>query len=171
MRYNIFSMIIIVLLSIFALYISLSVIINLLLGKRDKAITFLRNFKKGGYAIIYIISIPVFFMGYKYGGENVLNSFFLAVKEIINLVVLKYDTKSINALMAANKLFRIAVYFDFTMVFINAVLFVSTLIGQYVWSVIQGLIFNSGLYRRIVLFGYNDQNLQICESDKKHKKI
>jgi len=171
MIYKICSIVIIVLLVILSLYILLNVVINQLLGRRKKAIDFLRNFKKGGYACIYLVSIPLFFMGYKYSGETILNSFFFSLKEIVNLIVLKYDTKSIELLMQASSIYNFAVYFNFVLVFVNAILLVVSLTSQYLWCAMQSLTFKLSLRRRVVIFGNNEQNINIYLSDKKAKKV
>ena len=52
------------------------VIVNVVLKKRPRRIAFLRSFKKGKCAIIYLTAIPLYCMGHIYGGQGFLPAFF-----------------------------------------------------------------------------------------------
>ena len=69
-------------------------------NKRDERIIFLRSFKKGKFAFIYIVAIPLYLIGFMYSGNNFLQSLFSAIAKSVGLVVLKYDVGTIDKLMA-----------------------------------------------------------------------
>ena len=51
---------------------------NLIFKKRAERIAFLRGFRSGGCAMIYIIAVPLYCLGYVYAGGGLLESFFKA---------------------------------------------------------------------------------------------
>lgn len=149
----------------------LFVVINSLLKTRSERIAFIRSFKKGKCAIIYLTAIPLYCVGHIYNGQDFLKAFFAAVNRIINLVVLNYDTSSIDSLMAVNPLYRFTVYFAFVLVGINALLFTISLTNQHIWCAIQGLKAMVTRRDKLVLFGNNQDNITIYTSDKKRNKV
>ncbi len=149
----------------------LFVIVNSLLKQRSDRIAFIRSFKKGKCAIIYLTAIPLYCVGHIYAEKDFLEAFFLAVNKIINLVVLKYDTASIDALMQHDDLYEFTVYFAFVLVGINALLFTISLTNQHIWCSFQA--FKATVTRRDKLFilGENPSNIAIYESDDRHSKV
>ncbi len=147
------------------------VIINGLLKKRPERIAFIRSFKKGKCAIIYITAIPLYCMGHMYSNEGFFQAFFSSVNEIIALVVLSYDTKSIDPLLAIDSLYRFTIYFTFILVGINAILFTLSLTNQYIWCAIQELKATFTRRDKLFLFGNNRENILIYSSDKTHNKV
>lgn len=148
----------------------LFVIVNCFLKERAERISFIRTFKKGKCAIVYFTAIPLYCIGHMYNGQDFFKAFFGAVNKIINLVVLKYDTGSIDSLMAANPLYKFTIYFTFALVGINALLFTISLTNQHIWCAAQE--FKAVVTRRdkLFLFGNNRDNIAIYSSDKKHSK-
>ena len=49
--------------------------------KRKERIKFIRRFKLGKCAVIYIAAIPLYWMGYARTGVNALESFFIAINK------------------------------------------------------------------------------------------
>ncbi|MBQ8415051.1 MAG: hypothetical protein IJX58_07385 [Clostridia bacterium] len=139
---------------------------NIIFKKRKQQIAFVRSFKKGKFAVIYLTAIPLYLIGHLYTGTAPANAFFLAIHKIINLVVLKYDVSSIEALMLANELYKNTVYFCFILVGVNAILFTLSLTIQHIWCGIQGIMSVITSKPKLYLFGNNDQNVAIYLSDK-----
>ncbi len=148
----------------------LFVIVNCLLKNRADRISFIRTFKKGKCAIVYFTAIPLYCIGHMYSGQDFFKAFFGAVNKIISLVVLRYDTGSIDSLMAANALYEFTIYFTFVLVGINALLFTISLTNQHIWCAVQEL--KAALTKRdkLFLFGNNCDNIAIYSSDKTHSK-
>lgn len=147
------------------------VIVSFCIKDRAARIAFLRSFKKGKCAFVYISAIPLYFIGNIYADTpKIIDSFFNAVGSIINLVVLKYDHNSINALMSANIFYEITVYYLFILVAINAVLFTLSLTGQRVWQFAQAVKARFTRRDKLIIFGFNQDNINIYNSDKTHNK-
>ena len=141
----------------------LFVIVNVILKERPQRIAFFRSFKKGKCAIIYLTAIPLYFLGHMYAGENFLSAFFDSISEIINLVVLKYDTESIQALMDDYQLYNFTIYFCFVLVGINALILSISLTNQYIWCAVQKFKAMMTRKDKLFLFGNNfyDSELEI----------
>lgn len=149
----------------------LFIIVNFFFKKRKERIAFLRSFKKGKCAIIYLTAVPLYFIGHLYDGTDPLNSFFLAVNKIINLVVLKYETGSISSLMQDNSLYRFTIYFCFVLVGVNALLFTLSLTAQHIWCAVQAIKAFLTIRDRLYIFGNNPESAAIYRSDKKRSKV
>ncbi|MBQ3589076.1 MAG: hypothetical protein II980_01365 [Clostridia bacterium] len=148
-----------------------------ILKKRPDRISFIRSFKKGKCAIIYIVAIPLFWIGIMYtkaqkGLEfSMVNEVFTAIHKVINLVVLKFEVEPIERLMNDFTLYAVAVYTCFALVIINAGLFTMSFVGQYLW-VITGKAKRRMLKKdQLLIFGYNESNLDIYKSDTKRAKV
>lgn len=148
----------------------LYVIIKLCLKDRASRIAFLRSFKKGKCAFVYISAIPLYFIGHLYAGQPVIDAFFGAINKIINLVVLKYENTSVQALMGANLFFEITVYYCYILITINALLFALSLTCQRIWQFVQSLKSKLTRKDKLIIFGYNNDNINIYNSDNRYNK-
>jgi hypothetical protein len=144
-------------------------IISCAVKKRPERIAFIRGFKMGNCALIFITAIPLYWVGHVYSGQSVINGFFTAINKIINLVVLKYDVSTIEKLMNDNFLYRVTIYICFVMVGINAVLFTLSFTGQQLWSFFGWLGRRLSSKDHLVIFGNNENSVAIYESDKKKR--
>jgi len=148
----------------------LSAVIYGLLQQRPERIAFVRSFKKGKCAFIYLTTVPLYFIGHYYTMKDPMQALFTAIPKTVNLVVLQYDTSTIDALMQVSILYRVTVYIAFLLVAINALLFTASLTYQRIWCAFESwkavLSFKDKLY----LLGYNTDNLTIYKSDKVHSK-
>lgn len=144
---------------------------NLLFKNRKERITFLRSFKNGKFAIIYLTAFPLWWVGHVFGGENPIKALLYTISEILSLVVMKFDTMSISALMAENITYRYTVYLCFVMAVVNALLFTLSLTIQYIWSGIQAVRAILTNKNKLYLFGNNAGNVAIYKSDKKRDKV
>ena len=168
MVYNVVTLICLVFLALEALY----VLLNILCRSRAERINFVRGFKNGKCAIIYIIAVPLYWIGHFHAGnKTVLDAFFDAIKSIIDLVVLKYDRPSIAGLMHANTLYSITVYICFALVGLNALLFTFSLVSQHLWVGFKGLRCVLNRKSTVYLFGNSEENKVIYRSEKKRNKM
>ena len=139
--------------------------ISLIVKDRAGRIAFLRSFKKGKCIIIYFSAIPLFCVGHMYAGADFFAAFFSAVDKIINLVVLKYSTATIQALFDANIFYKTTVYYSFTLVGVNALFFTLSLFEQRMWEFAQSTRAKSLFKDKLFLFGNNQNNVAIYHSD------
>ena len=130
-------------------------------------VDFVRGFKNGKIAIIYVISIPLYVMGHLYAGKTPMDAFFVAINKVINTVVLKYDTSSITALMEANAFYQATVYFCFIMIAFNALLLTFSLVGQHIWLFFKGLKFRYSHRDKLIIVGKNNGSFALYKSAKK----
>lgn len=148
------------------------VLVSALAKDRTERITFLRSFKKGKCAVIYVTAIPLYVMGFIYSGEDFLKALFTSINKIINLVVLKYDFAGIEELMEDNFFYEITVYFCFVLVAVNALIFVFSISAQYIWEFCQSIKTKITTKDRVYIFGSNEKNVTIFRSDNgKRSKI
>ena len=149
----------------------LFVMINLLLRKRPQRIAFLRSFKKGKCAIIYVTAIPLYCIGHIYSGQSFLVAFFGSINKIVSLVVLKYDVESIQSLMHADMLYSFTIYFCFVLVGINALIFTLSLTNQHIWAAVQAFKAMATRKDKLFIFGNNHENILLYKSDKNRSKL
>lgn len=99
---------------------------------RAEKIEFIKEFKKGQCAIIYLVAIPIFLMAQLYSGETIANSIFNAISKAVYLVVLKYDVST--ALIDANVVYAAASYLCFSLVIVNAVMITVSILHRHIWN-------------------------------------
>ena len=161
------TVICLVLLIVEALY----AVVNACSKKRHERIEFLRTFKKGKCAVIFITAIPLYVVGHMHAGEGFLNSFFKAINKIINLVVLKYDVSSIEGLMNESLIYTVAIYVCFVLVLLNALVFTLSLTSQHIWCFFASLFAYFTRKEKLYIFGNNEENVSIYKSDKNRNKV
>ena len=150
---------------------TLIVVSNLKKRNRADRISYIRSFKKGNGALIYLFSIPLFWIGYACTGQNIINSLFYAIRKSVELIVLKYDIAPIQNVMEANILYTIAIYICFTLVCLNAIIFIFSLVHQYLWQYFKELKYRNSDTGKVILFGNNSHNRSIYLSDNNRHKI
>lgn len=143
-----------------------SVIINLFLKNRADRITYIRSFKKGKGVLIYIFAIPLLWIGIAFSGQSTLTSFFSAIRRTVELIVLRYDVSPIQSLLEANGLYAFTIYFCYTLVALNAILFALSIASQSLWNYFRNIQFRHSRKEKILLFGNNAQNYSIYKSEK-----
>ena len=144
---------------------------NFLFKKRKDKILFLRNFKKGKFAVIYLTAFPLFLIGHLDNGCNIIEAFFTAINSVFNLVVIRFDVNGIANLMAKDDLYEFAIYFCFILAGINAILFTLSLTVQYVWCAIREAEAFLTRKSKLYIFGHNPENIAIYLSEKKRNKV
>ena len=149
----------------------LFVAVNLVFKKRKERISFIRSFKNGKFAIVYLTAFPLWWVGHVYAGENAIKALFYTISEILSLVVMKFETVSISLLMSENTTYRYTVYLCFAMAVVNALFFTLSLTIQYIWTGFQAIRALLTHKNKLYLFGNNPQNITIYKSDKTHAKV
>ena len=142
------------------------VAMNCFVKNREKRIRFLRSFKRGKCAVIYLIAIPLYCAGHMFAGSGFLRAFFDAVAKSVNLVVLKYSVSGIEGAMGESILYRWTVWFCFLLVGLNAIVFTLSLLGQTVSHFFDTLKAKMTSKERLILFGNTPGNLMIYQSEK-----
>ena len=128
---------------------------NILSQGRKERIRYVRQFKKGKGAMIYVVVIPLLIIGKLYDGARFLDAFFEAIPESLSLIVLKFSFDSVGGLMGALPVFAIAVYIAFFLIIVNALLLTFSLFQQQIWTMRQKLRWQKTKRERLLLIGYN----------------
>lgn len=129
---------------------------------RSEKIEFIKTFKKGKCAIIYLVAIPLFFMANYFSGINALNSFFNSITQSIDLIVLKFNFT--NYLMYENLFFSIALYVCFFLVLLNAIMITLSVFHQAIWHVCKAYRFHKSQNNKTLIIGNNDKSKMIYDS-------
>jgi hypothetical protein len=166
--FTVFSAVLLLVLVVIAGYVVVKFI-----GKKDKTreekrkerIKFIRRFKLGKCAVIYIAAIPLYWMGYARTGVNALESFFIAINKCIALVVLRYDLEDLRPVILDEPIFAVAIYFCLFLVLINALLFTWSLLNQRVWAMWRTHRWKRTAEEKILILGYNPDNITIYNSE------
>ena len=163
MIYFITSILCIVALSIILVAYALAIVTK----ERNKRIDFIRKFKKGNCAVVYIVAIPLYWIGHVYSGQAPFSALFAAINKTMSLVVLGYDVSSISGLMASNCVYTVAVYFCFILVALNAMLFAFSFLHQKIWEWWQKKRWSLSRKEKLLIVGNNEENLDVFASEKK----
>lgn len=145
-----------------------STIYKIIALDREERIKYLKNFKKGKFVLIYPVAIPLYWVANVMGVVNVTGKvsvwegLFSAIQSTIDLVVLDYDFSILNASDAL--IFKVAVIACFSLVTVNAGIFVFSLIGQYAANFIR--VKKATLFDEKVnlVIGYNEGSKEIIRS-------
>ena len=146
------------------LLIVFSTIFKLATSSRAERLLTVQNFKKGKFAAIYVVAIPLFILGYMYNGSDFLLAFVNAVKDSVDLVFLKLKYDGIKALMNDNALYYVAMYLCYFLTFLNA--------GTFTITIFWKKIVNKKLFFRAVhtsptvyvIIGNNTNNKSMIRS-------
>ena len=148
-----------------------------ILKKRPDRIAFVRSFKRGKCAIMFLVAVPLFWIGIVYtktaqGIEvNMFNQFFTAVQKVFSLILLQFDVASVEALMRDMELYAVAVYLCYFLAILNAGLFTMSFVGQSMWLFGGNVRRASSSLDHLMIFGYNQNSIDIYKSDKTRSKI
>ncbi len=154
MVYTIFSVIILILLTIHLL----SVLVKVFALKRQERILFVKGYKKGQFAFIFYLAVPLVILGYLYKGTPWYQSIFLSMANVVNFALLRFDFSPMQALMQSNAIYEIAVYYSFALIWFNSIMFVFSVIGQFIFESSQNFKFAINKGEKLYIFGCNDDN-------------
>lgn len=158
--YNVVTAICFTLLTVAVIYTAVSFAVK----NREDRIAYLRSFKKGKCAVVLVLAIPLFCIGFMYGGADFFTAFFKAVGNTVNLVVLKYSLSDISALMNADLFYKITVYYCCILVLLNALLFTFSLTSQQIRRFASSVYLRFSRKPKLYIFGYNKDNVNVYKS-------
>ncbi len=147
------------------------IVVQLFVKKGEEKKLYIRDFRAGKGILIYLYTIPLFCMGRWYAGETFLNGLFNGISPVVELVLLQYHIEPVADLMAASTLFSVTVYISFALIAFNALFFVVSLAGQQFWNALKRIQFALSKKPKVILFGNNEQNCHLYDSDKAHLKL
>ncbi len=144
--------------------IVLTVGVKIAVLRRPDKINYIRNFKKGKCAIVYVVAIPLFFLNNIYVGKTVFEAVLDAASKAIYLIALKYDTSSVKELAAVSPIFKATVYFCLVVVIANALMLSVSLFHQSVWEALRRRAFRSGKCDRCLIVGNTKEGRMLYAS-------
>lgn len=143
-------------------------LINCVIKKRAERIAYLRSFKRGKCVVVFLIAVPLFFVGLVYGSGEVLTSIFDSLSYIFDFVVLKISLNGVRQLMNDNVFYAVTVYFCIIVVIVNAVLLAFSVASQQLWRIFRAIKRKFTSAPQLLVFGYNSNSLNICKSGKQY---
>lgn len=164
----IYNALIFIFLTVMILY-ALYILVKLIILKKDAKLNYLKSFKKGKVVIIYIIALPLLWLGYFYDVSSRSVSFLLALQGTLELVVLKVDYSGISLLMHDNHFYFIAIYVLVALVILNVFVFSFALFGKNFLNTIRKIYYSKFSKKIYCLVGFNDENKQIIKSIDRYK--
>ena len=169
--YTLGSVIIIIILTIWAGSVVLSIVNSKTRGERiDK----IRNYKKGRFLAIYPVSVPIFYMAVVYAKDFSKTNFFECLLEAITkaaaLVTVKFNFSDLKGLMDASLPFSISVYYCYLLVLLNVLLFLLSLFMQFLWERNTRAAFENAHGDRYLFIGDNSGNRKLYDSAHGGKK-
>ena len=171
MVYTIFSIFFILLL----VYVVTRTVYGYFRRNRKERILYLREFKKGKCVAIYLIAIPLFFLGYIYvqgsGPYAVFESISKTFNSVINMVALRFEFMNVETLMKDNYLYGAAVIVCNILCILNAGVFIASLAQQYFWEEACHRRFNKNSGKKYILVGDNLGCRRIYNSITDGRKI
>lgn len=127
-------------------------------------IKYIRDFKKGNFLRIYVVSIPLFWIGIYYSGSySVGASFLLSLKDAVDSITLKFEYDAISKLIEENALYRFTMWLYFALAIINAVFFAFTIF----WQKINNYIKRAIAFRKSeinIIVGLNEETKMLINS-------
>lgn len=142
----------------------LYVVVACILKKRPERIAFIRSFKKGKCLVIFLVAIPLLFLGYWYKGNTVIDAILAAITHDVELVVLKFKLDNIKGLLDADLFYRITMYYCCVLVIINAILFGLSLAEQKLWQLVCRMRAKYSRKVKLYILGNNKQSVAIYKS-------
>ncbi|MBR7095184.1 MAG: hypothetical protein IKC73_03095 [Clostridia bacterium] len=138
---------------------------------RPDRIAYVRNFKKGKCAIVYVVAVPLFLINNLHVGKTFFEALLDGISKAIYLIALKYDTSSVAALAGVLPEFRVTVYVCLAIVILNALMFAFSVFHQSVWEVLSRRAFVHGGGTKCIVIGATAAGRAIYKSCPTKKMI
>ena len=171
MTYTVISIFFILLLA----YLVLRAVYGFIRRDRKERIVFLREFKKGKCVAVYLIAIPLFFIGYDYVQESGTYAIFETISRtfnsVVNMIALKFEFMSVETLMKDNHVYGAAVISCNIICLFNTFVFVASLAQQFFWESSCLTRFNRKADAKYIIVGDNPGTRRIYKSIKKGRKL
>ncbi len=163
MVYTVISIVCIVIL----LLLFVNVVYRIATLKRPDRIAYIKNFKNGKFFLVYLAAYPLCYIAERYSGMEIGASFFVALKDAIDLVVVKFDFST--PLFKENTAYYVAVYVCLVLVTLNTFMLSASVFWQMISNGISLASFNKGKTDKCIIIGYNDKSVSLYKScyDKK----
>jgi len=166
--YNVVTLICLVTVGIYTLTVAFSLVLK---NKRERR-RYLRNFKKGGCIIIYVSAIPLYYIGVYHSGKfSALESLYVAIDHIVGLLKLEYDMGSVSTLLTINEFYKFTINLVYFLVVLNAVTFMFSLFGEYIWESFKRIKFNLFGSHKYFFIGKNSGSIKLYNSCDASAKI
>ena len=130
---------------------------------------FFKGYNYGTLALIFIPAFMLYLVAYIENGDGTL-SVFSALNSMVEIVLLKYDTEILEALVNSSSLYACAVYTCFVVAALNTSLLVVSLAWHYIWEHTRSRDF--GTARDVlIIYGLNEGSKLIYRSDSSRRKM
>ncbi len=167
MIYNIFSVLILAILT--ALLVS--VVLKIIRLSRQDRILYIKGYKKSKFVYVYLITIPLVMLGYLFNGVVWYQSIFLSIKSVVNFALLQFDFAPMQSLIAYSVIYEIAVYYSFILICLNTVLFAFSILGQFIFETVENLKFALNKGDKLYIFGFNESSRLIYNNCDLNRKV
>ncbi len=147
------------------------VAIKLLASPKDVSRSYLRGFKKGKFAFIYVATLPLYVVAFMFSGQKFHIAFFNSIERLVNLIVLKYNYTNATALMEASKLFNGTLHLAFVLSAFNTVIFALSIVHQKFINGAYLFFMKRTKKERLYVFGKEEDNVDVYLSAKAPYKL
>ena len=138
--------------------------------QREERIEYLREYKKGRMALIYICVFPLLLIGFLYEKQPFVDAIASTFSAIVDMVVLKFGPGDVAGLMEASQLYKWAIYISYGLIVLNAGMFAWSIAGQYISNLSKNHRVKMSK-DKVIIFGNNSNNRTIYDSEQARKKI
>ena len=136
-------------------------------GTRADRLAYLKSFKSAKVFVLYFAAIPLYYLAHRYNGTPAGGAILNAVRNTVEVVVLKYNYEATAALAEANIFYRVTLDICRVLVAANALVFVSSVTGEKFYIRFKAAV--APLYKKIyVVIGFNEADKAILRSIKKN---
>ncbi len=137
-------------------------------GTKNERFEYLKNYKKGQFALIYVIAIPLYFIGFLHvraatTGMNIFECFLSAIDAAFDLLKLGFGMDKLSPYMSVDKYFTAAVMVCYIVTLFNVVFFTASFLFQRLknfFGKVRARLSND----LVIVIGNNENNIVMLES-------
>lgn len=118
---------------------------------RAERIGFIRDFKKGKVAIVYLVAVPLYFMANYYSGIGITKAIGGAFEGALTLLTFIIDRGNTAQLAQANAIYQATLYLCYGMVYLNGLMFIVSLCNENIWAFFISARFQSAKKKSVSL--------------------
>ncbi len=167
MIYNVISIIILCLLTVQLLVVLLKIFF---LNRQDR-ILYVKGYKKGKCAYVYLMTIPLMLLGFLFDGIVWYRALFEAINSVATFAFLQFNVAPVINLINSSIIYEFTVYYSFTLICLNTIMFAFSLLGQFVFEGVEGLKFSIKSDDKLYVLGYNENSLTIYFNSNFKSKV
>ena len=139
---------------------------------RAERINFIRNYKKGKVAIVYLVIMPLYFLAFYYVNKDIIGAFKSAMSGAVELIALQLASSEMTApLCNANAVYQVALYSCYVMAYLNYALFAASICHENIWSWFTTLKFHLSAQTKCVILGNNKGSQMLYETCNEQQKM